>query len=398
MTITRFGIDFNLQEDKIYLDSATIGKLPVSSLNTIVDFYQKEGTATIRGVHHEAMESMKKLENKRENVADFFKVEAAQVSFLPSKETALTNALFSLESVDKRRIVTSILEDHSILAPVIKTHQSFGTGLEYLNFKDEQELTDKIHEQITSKTDILIFSSLTPTNGIKRDWKEIAKLCRDIEATFILDISNSVGHEPIEFNQMSPDIVLTASCVGALGPQGLALQILSNDIEKEMDPLIVGGGSIIALEETMFHLTSSGSKFECGIMNLANISGLTNSLELLSNVGLTKIQEHELKLNSLIRKDFSNLPGINLIEIEGVEYGPITTFASEILDANDIAIILDDMKNIIIRSGALCAHLFMYKLPYNDLARISTHLYNTEEEIKILVEFLEEILSKVETK
>ena len=148
----------------------------------------------------------------------------------------------------------------------------------------------------------------------------------------------------------------------------------------------------------MFHLTSSGSKFECGIMNLANISGLTNSLELLSNVGLTKIQEHELKLSTLIRKEFSNLPGINLIEIEGVEYGPITTFASEILDANDIAIILDDMKNIIIRSGALCAHLFMYKLPYNDLARISTHLYNTEEEIKILVEFLEEILSKVETK
>ncbi|MHA1954814.1 MAG: aminotransferase class V-fold PLP-dependent enzyme [Candidatus Heimdallarchaeaceae archaeon] len=397
MTVTRFGIDFNLQEDKIYLDSATIGKLPVSSLNSIVDFYQKEGTATIRGVHHEAMESIQKLENSRKNVADFFKVEATQVSFLPSKETTLTNALFSLESIDKRRIVTSILEDHSILAPVIKTHQSFGTGLEYLNFNDEQELNDKIHEQITSKTDILVLSSLTPTNGIKRNWTEIAKVCRDIEATFILDISNSLGHEIIEFNEISPDIVLAASCVGALGPQGLALQILSNDIEKEMDPLIVGGGSIIALEETMFHLTSSGSKFECGIMNLANISGLTTSLELLSDVGLTKIQEHEIKLNTLIRKNLSNLPGINLIEIEGVEYGPITTFASEILDANDIAIILDDMKNIIIRSGALCAHLFMYELPYNDLARISTHLYNTEEEIKILIEFLEEILSKIET-
>ncbi|MCG3220340.1 MAG: aminotransferase class V-fold PLP-dependent enzyme [Candidatus Heimdallarchaeota archaeon] len=397
MTITRFGIDFNLQEDKIYLDSATIGKLPVSSLDTIVNFYQKEGTATIRGVHSEAIESMKKLENNRKHIADFFKVEATQVSFLPSKETALTNALFSLEAIDKRKIVTSILEDHSILAPVIKTHQSFGTGLEYLNFKDEEELTEKIHEQITSKTDILILSSLTPTNGIIRDWKGIAKLCQELEATFILDISNSVGHEPIELDRISPDIVLTASCVGALGPQGLALQILSNDIEKEMNPLIVGGGSIIALEEKMFHLTSSGSKFECGIMNLANISGLTNSLELLSNVGLSKIQDHELKLSTLIRKGISNLPGIELIEIKGVEYGPITTFASEILDANDTAIILDDMKNIIIRSGALCAHLFMYELPYNDLARISTHLYNTEEEINILIEFLEEILSQIET-
>jgi cysteine desulfurase/selenocysteine lyase len=301
-----------------------------------------------------------------------------------------------LENIGKRRVVTSILEDHSILAPVIKTHQSFGTELQYFNLDDEQQLVDKIQEQVTTKSDILILSSLTPTNGVKRDWKEIAKLCHEIEATFVLDFSNSVGHEPIELDNISPDIALTASCVGALGPQGLALQILSNDIDKEMDPLIVGGGSIIALEETMFHLTSSSSKFECGIMNLANITGLANSLELLSEIGLTKIQEHEAKLSAKVKNGLRDLSGIELIGIEGVEYGPITTFANKNLDANDIAIILDDMKNIIIRSGTLCAHLFMYELQYNDLARISTHLYNTEDEIKILVEFLEEILSQIE--
>jgi cysteine desulfurase/selenocysteine lyase len=153
-----------------------------------------------------------------------------------------------------------------------------------------------------------------------------------------------------------------------------------------MDPLIVGGGSIIALEETMYHLTSSGSKFECGIMNLANISALVTSLNTLSQIGLSKIYEHEKSLNDFLRKEISNLEAFDLIGIEGVEYGPITTFASQILDANDISIILDDMKNIIIRSGTLCAHLFIYDLPYNDLARVSTHLYNTKEEIRILTE------------
>ena len=397
MTIKRFGIDFNLQEDKIYLDSATIGKMPVASLDTIVDFYQKEGSAAIRGVHHEAVESLKKLEINRKFLADFFKIETSQVSFLPSKETALTNVLFSLESIKERKIITSILEDHSILAPIIRTHQTHGTSLNYLNLTDEQELLNKIHEQITSKLDILVLSSLTPTNGIKRDWSEIAKFCQDIEATFILDISNSVGHETVEFKGNAPNIILSSSCVGALGPQGIAFQILSNDIEKDMDPLIVGGGSIIALEERIYHLTSSGSKFECGIMNLANISSLICSMKLLANVGFSRIQEHESSLNNLIREELRNLPGIDLMEIQGVEYGPITSFASKVIDANDITIILDDLKNIIIRSGALCAHLFMYELPYNDIARVSTHLYNTKEEIRIFIEILESVMSQMET-
>jgi cysteine desulfurase/selenocysteine lyase len=393
MTVKRFGIEFNLQEDNIYLDSATIGKMPVLSLNKIVEFYQNAGSAAIRGVHHEAIESSKILENNRRIFADFFKVEKSQISFLPSKETTLTNALFSLEDIEQREITTSLLEDHSILAPSIKTHQFLGTKLQYLNFEDELELIDKIQEKINSKSDILLLSSLTTTNGVVRNWKEIAKICQDIEATFILDISNSIGHELIELNSVSPEIVISASCVGALGPQGLAIQILSKEVEKEMNPLIVGGGSIIALEETMYHLTSSTSKFEVGILNLANISALACSLELLSKVGLSKIQKHEKKLNNLIRSGLSNIPGIKLIQIEGVEHGTITSFVNEVLDANDIAIILDDMNKIIIRSGALCAHLFMYDLPYNDLARVSTHIYNTEEEIKIFLETLESILS-----
>ena len=395
MTINRFGIDFNLQEEKIYLDSATVGKMPVDSLNSILDFYKNEGTAAIRGVHHEAMESIKKLETKRKEFGNFFKVEPFQISFLPSKETALTNALFSLESISERRIITSILEDHSLIAPAIKTHQSFGSDLKYLNFEEEEFLLERLQEQISSKSDVLILSSLAPTNGVRRDWKEIAKLCRDVEATFILDISNSIGHELMELNDVAPDIVISASCVGALGPQGLALQVLSNDIEKEMDPLIVGGGSVIALEETMYHLTSSGSKFECGIIDLANISALMTSLNILSQVGFSKIQEHEMGLHNLLRKELGNLEGIELIGIEGADYGPIITFGSNILDANDISIILDDMKNTIIRSGTLCAHLFMYELPYNDLARISTHLYNTEEEIKILLEIISSLFQQI---
>ena len=393
MKISRFNINFEIPENQIYLDSATIGKMPVTSIEKMVEHYKHSSGAAFRGVSQDILKNLKELENNREFVSNFFKIDSSQVSFLPSKEVAVTNALFAINEIKEKKIVTSILEDHSLLAPVIKTHQTFGTNIDYLSIKDETNLLTTIQEKIKGNSDIVLLSALTTTNGVLRNWKEIAKICKESDSTFILDISNLVGHDEIYFNNTIPDVVIADGAVGALGPQGIAIQILSEEKNKELDPLIVGGGPIIALEEFTYLLTSTDSKFECGIINTAGISALVNSMKLLSNVGLANIKEHDTKLNDRIRQELKNIPSIEIYKLEGTEQGPITSFSSKSIDANDIAIVLEELKGIIIRSGALCAHLFMYELPHNDIARISTHLYNTEEEIKIFIETLKSIIS-----
>ena len=67
---------------------------------------------------------------------------------------------------------------------------------------------------------------------------------------------------------------------------------IDKEKNKELDPLIVGRGPVVALEEFTYLLTSTGSKFECGIINTAGISALVNSMKLLADVGLLKIKEH----------------------------------------------------------------------------------------------------------
>lgn len=390
--ITRFGEEFTIPEGKIYLDSATMGKMPVSSLNKMISYYKEINGAAIRSMSQEASSAAKSLDNSRKEVRNFFNTSESHVSFFPTREIALINALFSLDKMKERKIITSILEEHSLLAPAIRAHSSHGTKINYLTIDEETNLIQSLQEKIEKEGDIVLLSSLTVTNGVKRDWKGISKLCKEMGALLFLDISQTIGHEIIDFSETSPDLVISSGCIGALGPQGTAFQITSSEMYENMDPLLVGGGSVIALEEHLYILEKSESKFEPGIINVPGIVALSNSLKVLSDIGLDKIANHEKNLIQMLRKGIQDIQNITLMGIEGTDFGPIVSFGCDKFEAHDIALVLEERRNIVSRSGALCSHLFMYEQKYNDLVRISTHLYNSEEEIKILLEVLEEFM------
>ena len=64
------------------------------------------------------------------------------------------------------------------------------------------------------------------------------------------------------------------------------------------------------------------------------------------------------------------------------------------VNPHDVAKILDEQQRICVRSGLHCAILAIKQIGAYDLGgtvRASIHYYNTDEEIKILVETLEEI-------
>ena len=397
MTIRRFGIDFCIPDEQIYLDSATVGKMPLSSLQKMTEFYETIGGVPARSMSQDTLKTTDILEENRNTFSKIFNVEKQQVSFLPSREVGLINALFSLDFLEESKIVTSILEEHSLLAPSIRAHEFFNTKIDYLNLKDEIDIISSLENKLSlgKSPEIVLLSSLAMTNGVKRDWETISKLCKDMGAIFILDISHSVGHKVFNFKENAPDIVIGSGSIGALGPQGISFQITSNEIEKNMEPLIVGSGSILGLEEYMFQLGGTGSNFEAGIVNVAGIIALVNSLIMLTEVGFEKIELHEKRINDFLRKELQNTPNIQLMEIENAEYGPIISFGCDVIESHDIAMVLEEMKNIVLRSGALCSHLFMYEQKFNDLVRISTHLYNTEEEAKILLETFNQIISEM---
>jgi cysteine desulfurase/selenocysteine lyase len=162
-----------------------------------------------------------------------------------------------------------------------------------------------------------------------------------------------------------------------------------------MKPLLVGGGSIISLSKNNYKLSNWNNKFETGTINIAAIVGLSKSLQLLNDIGLELINNHEKKLRRQLVEGLKSIQNIELINLQGVENGPILSFRSESIDSHDIAIILEDIQNILVRSGALCSHLFMEEIGQNSLVQLSTHIYNTEEQIMTFIDTIKSIMEEI---
>ncbi|MCE7740828.1 MAG: aminotransferase class V-fold PLP-dependent enzyme [Candidatus Heimdallarchaeota archaeon] len=390
-----FGLDFHFSENEIYLDSATSGKLPVTSLETMNRYYTDLGGGLNRGTHKKALNANRILERSRSTIAHIFSIEPSNLSFLPSRETAITNFLSSGIFSSEDEVIVSSLDDHSVIAPLLKIKSLYKTNLNFVSLKEESNLAESIKNKISNKTKAIVLSSLTLGMGISRDWRELAKIAQDAEILFLLDISNEVGHKNFNFKEIMPDMVISSGNIGALGPQGTAFQILKEDMIKKFDPILVGGGSVISLTKDNFRLSSTISKYEPGTLNIAGISALANSLHSLSEIGFETISEHEKNLRRFLVNGLSETSKIDIIEHPKLNYGPILSFKSEEIDAHDIAIILEDLGNIYLRSGALCSHLFMEEVKQESLVQVSTHLYNTKEDIEIFLETLNSIMTEI---
>ncbi len=390
-----FGLDFHFPETEIYLDSATSGKMPVSSVEVMSNYYTELGGGINRGTHKKAVNANRKLEQSRSTVANIFSVNSNNVSFLPSRETALMNFLLSGIFSKDNEIIVSSLDDHSILAPVLKLRTVYDVRLNFLNLQDESNLVEVIEERITAETKAIVLSVMTLGMGIKRNWRKITKIAQDAEIPLVLDISNAIGHMEFNFKDITPDIVVSSGNIGALGPQGTAFQIVTEDMMKKFDPILVGGGTVMSLDRSTYKLASGINKYEPGTLNISGIAGLANSLQSLSEIGFERITKHEIELRAMLEDGLRKTNKLNLIEHQGLNYGPILSFMSDEIDSHDIAIILEDLGDIYVRSGALCSHLFMEELQKESLVQVSTHLYNTKEDIEIFLETLNSIMSEI---
>ena len=151
-----------------------------------------------------------------------------------------------------------------------------------------------------------------------------------------------------------------------------------------------GGGSMIKNVETDSSTYLDGfNKFEAGTPPIAEVIGLSSSINFINEVGieniyslenqLTQYAYNQMKKNNdmKIYGDFKNQTSIISFNLNGVHF-------------NDLAILLDK-KNIAIRTGHHCAQPFMKFFNISGNARMSVGVYNTKDDIDYFMESLDEV-------
>jgi cysteine desulfurase/selenocysteine lyase len=373
--------DFPVLKEVVYLDSAATTQTPKPAVEAMVEYFYKYAGNHGRGAHRLARETTNRYEDARENVASFLNSEPSKTIFTKNTTEGINLVANSYPWEAGDHIVTTLLEHHSNLLPWLRL-QKKGVNVTLVNSDREGKIENSsIESAFTEKTRLIAITQLSNVFGSVQDVKSITKLAHRHGIKVLIDGAQSAGHMPVDLKELGCDFFATAGHKGLLGPQGTGVLYIKEP--EILESASVGGGTVSEVSGLTYTLEPSPACFEAGTPNIPGGIALGRAVEYVKKLGVSEIEAHEIKLSREAAKRLS--------ELEHVEvYGPekrmgIVPFNVKGLNPHDVALILDQTRKICVRSGHHCAIPITRYLKVNGTVRASFALYNTEEEVDILV-------------
>ncbi len=377
----------------VYLDNAATTLKPVQVIEAVVSYYRDHCANVHRGIHTLSREATELYEESREVVAKFLNADASEVVFTSGTTESINLAAYSWGLANLRRgdvIVTTVMEHHSNMLPWRVLSELTGAEVRYVDVTDYGELDyAQLEEAVDERTRLVALVHVSNVLGTINDVRRAAKLAHSVGALLLVDGAQSVPHMPIDVRGLGTDF-LAFSGHKMLGPTGIGVLYVRRDVAEEMAPLKVGGGAVenVTLDEVEYE--DPPHRFEAGTPNIAGAIGLAEAVRYLSRVGMERVREHEVRLTELTLRLMSELG--DSVEVCGPKDASrrcgIVTFNVGGADPDAVAALLD-AEGIAVRSGRHCAHPLYRRLGLRGAVRASYYIYNTEEEVELLVRALE---------
>jgi cysteine desulfurase / selenocysteine lyase len=136
-------------------------------------------------------------------------------------------------------------------------------------------------------------------------------------------------------------------------------------------------------------------RFEAGLQNYAGIIGTGAAIDYLKRLGMQEIRGHEAMLNEKATSLLQAIPNVRIMApAEAKHRGSILSFNIKGMSSHDVAMILDEIGKVMIRSGMHCVHPYFIARRLEGCARASFYVYNSMEEVERFGEKVAEVASK----
>ena len=381
----------------VWLDSAATSQKPRQVIQALVDYYEGYNANVHRGVHALSMESTERYEEARQKVADFIGAESSDCLIWTRNTTEGINLVANSWAEDNIKagdeIVVTAMEHHSNLVPWQQIARRKSASLRILPLAADHTLDmGAVDTIIGARTKLLAIAHESNAIGTINPVKQLAEKARAVGAAVLIDGAQSVPHMPVDVQDIDCDF-LAFSGHKMLGPTGIGGLYVKRQTLESMNPFLTGGEMVLAVSYEDASWNDLPMRFEAGTPNIADAIALGAAVDYLQAIGMDKVREHEVSLTKYALNTFKEL------EEDLDVYGPkdaenrggIVSFHHPDVHPHDLGTVLD-RRGIAIRTGHHCAMPMVQSLGVPATARASMYLYNTEEEIDMLVDALKEAL------
>ncbi len=386
----------------VYLDNAATTQKPLSVIEALQTYYQLDNANIHRGAHTLADRATGMFEDTRKAVKQFIHAAEAEECIFTKGVTESINLVAQtwgrkfLNAGDE--IIISYLEHHSNIVPWQMICEEKGAVLKVIPVLPNGTLDmDAYHQLLSDRTKLVACTWASNALGTINPVKEIIEAAHAYHALVLLDGAQAGSHLEIDVQALDIDF-LTLSSHKLYGPTGVGV-LYGKRALLEMMPPYQGGGEMI--KEVSFEHTTYNEipfKFEAGTPNIGDVIAFKQAITFVNNIGKSNIIKHE---NLLLQHFTSGIHKLN--QAFGSEqialYGTaadkvaVQSFIVKGKHPFDTGMMLD-ARGIAVRTGHHCTQPLMRFFDIEGTVRASFAIYNTLEEVDILVEAIRNMIHK----
>jgi cysteine desulfurase/selenocysteine lyase len=377
----------------VYLDNAATSQKPQVVIDRLRRYYEQDNANIHRGVHFLSERATEDYEGARRTVQSFLNAgDWSEIIFVRSATEAInlvaqTYGRTHVHAGDE--VLITAMEHHSNIVPWQMLCQEKGAHLRVAPISDSGELLLENFEQMLGpRTKIVSVSHVSNALGTVNPIGTMIEMAHRRKIPVLIDGAQAVPHLKVDVQALDCDFYVFSGHK-VYGPTGIGILYGKSALLDAMPPYQGGGDMIssVTFEKTIYNRLPY--KFEAGTPNIAGAIGLGAAIEYLQNLGVNNVAAYEHELLDYATQTISAVPGIRLVGTAPERAG-VLSFLLDNIHPHDIGTILDQ-EGIAIRTGHHCAQPVMQRFNIAATARASFALYNTREEVDVLVAGMQKV-------
>jgi cysteine desulfurase/selenocysteine lyase len=371
----------------VYLDNGATTQKPRCVVDAITDEYYSVNANVHRGVHFLSQQATELHEASRETVRRFINARSTnEIVFTRGTTESINLLAYSFgEAMMKEgdEVIVSTMEHHSNIVPWQLLAERKGIRLRVIPITDEGELMmDEYERLFTEKTRLVSVMHVSNVLGTVNPVRRIIDIAHSHGVPVLIDGAQSTPHFAVDMQELDCDF-FAFSGHKIYGPTGIGVLYGKEEWLDRLPPYQGGGEMIknVSFEKTTFN--ELPYKFEAGTPDYVATHALAKALDYVSEIGMDNIQRHEQELTRYAMERMAEIPGMRFIGT-APEKDAVISFLVGDIHHLDMGTLLDRL-GIAVRTGHHCAEPLMRRMGIEGTVRASFGLYNTKEEVDILV-------------
>ena len=377
----------------VYLDNAATTQKPLSVIEAMNNEYLNVNSNVHRGVHWLSQQATELHESARETLRKFINAKSTNEIIFTRGTTESINLVASsfvegfMNAGDE--VIVSEMEHHSNIVPWQLQMARKGIALKVAPIDDEGNLDMEAFKKLFSeRTKLVSIAHVSNVLGTVNPIDEIIQFAHSQGVPVLVDGAQSAPHFAIDVQAMDCDF-FALSGHKMYGPTGIGVLYGKEEWLDRMPPYQGGGEMIETVSFDKVTFEKPPLKFEAGTPDYVATHGLATAVDYLLDLDMDNIQKHEAMLTKYAMEQLSTIKDIRFIGTPRQKDAVVSFLVGDI-HPFDLGTLLDRL-GIALRTGHHCAQPLMQRLGIQGTVRASFGLYNTKEEIDVLVKGIERV-------